>query len=121
MRFFSLFIIVALLLIVVIQVLLVMDLQLHFYVTWLLNLTLVTFIFYWIDKRLAGIKRFNFRVPELLLNLLTLTGGFVGAWIGRGLFRHKVNIRKHWGTFVILVLSTLLHGVLIYLVFFRER
>ncbi len=119
MRFFSLFIIVALLLIVVIQFMLVTDLQLHFYVAWLLNLTLVTFIFYWIDKGLAGIKRFSFRVPELVLNLLTLFGGCVGAWIGRLLFHHKTNVRKHWGMLLILILSTLLHGALIYLVFFR--
>jgi uncharacterized membrane protein YsdA (DUF1294 family) len=119
MRFFGLFIIVALLLIVVIQFMLVMDLQLHFYVAWLLNLTLVTCVFYWIDKRLAGIRRFSFRVPELVLNLLTLFGGCVGAWIGRYLFHHKTNVRKHWRMFVILVLSTLLHGALIYLTFFR--
>jgi uncharacterized membrane protein YsdA (DUF1294 family) len=120
-RFFSFFVILALVLIIVLQFMLYTDLQLPFYVAWLLNVGLVTFFFYWVDKRLAEIKRFNFRVPELLLNLLTLTGGFVGAWVGRGLFRHKANIRKHWGMFVILVLSTLLHGALIYLVFFRER
>jgi uncharacterized membrane protein YsdA (DUF1294 family) len=119
-KFFSLFIIIALVLTVVIQFLLVMDLNLHFYIALLLNLTLVTFIFYWIDKGLSRIKRFTFRVPELVLNLLTLAGGFVGAWLGRGVFRHKTNVKKHWGMLVILILSTLLHIGLIYWVFFRD-
>ena len=55
-----------------------------------------------------------------LLNLMALAGGFVGGWLGRGVLRHKTNIREHWGMLVVLVAGTLLHGALIYLVFFRS-
>jgi uncharacterized membrane protein YsdA (DUF1294 family) len=58
-------------------------------------------------------------VPELLLNLMALAGGFVGGWAGRGIFHHKTNIRKHWGIFAVLIVSTLIHGALIYLIFFQ--
>ena len=119
MRFFSFFIIVALVIMVALQYMLYADLQLHFYIAWLININLTTFLFYWVDKGLARIKKFSFLVPELLLNLMALAGGFVGGWLGRGVLRHKTNIREHWGMLVVLIVSTLLHGALIYWVFFR--
>jgi uncharacterized membrane protein YsdA (DUF1294 family) len=118
-RFFSFFIILALVILVALQYMLYADLQLHFYIAWLININLTTFLFYWMDKGLARIKKFSFRVPELLLNLMALAGGFAGGWLGRVAFRHKTNIREHWGMLVVLIASTLLHGALIYLVFFR--
>jgi uncharacterized membrane protein YsdA (DUF1294 family) len=119
MKVFGFSTLLALALIVALQFVLYVDLQLPFYLAWLLNVSLTTFLFYWADKYLARIRRFNIRVPEHTLNLLTLAGGFAGAWVGRGVLRHKTNIRRHWGMFATLVLSTLLHGALIYLVFFR--
>lgn len=119
MRFFSFFIILALVIMVALQYMLYADLSLHFYIAWLININLTTFLFYWIDKSLARIKKFSFRVPELLLNLMALAGGFLGGWLGRGIFRHKTNVREHWGMLVVLIVSTLLHGALIYWVFFR--
>ena len=121
MRFFSLFIILALVILVVLQFMLYTDLQLPFYFAWLININLVTFFFYWMDKTLSRIRKFTIRVPELLLNLMALAGGFAGGWLGRGIFHHKTNVRKHWGVLVILIVSTLLHGVLVYWVFFRQR
>jgi uncharacterized membrane protein YsdA (DUF1294 family) len=44
-----------------------------------------------------------------VLNLLAVAGGSPGAWLGRTLFRHKTNLRKHWLMFAILVASSLLH------------
>jgi uncharacterized membrane protein YsdA (DUF1294 family) len=119
-RFFSFFIILALVIMVALQYMLYADLQLPFYLAWLINVNLTTFLFYWLDKVLARIKKFTIRVPELLLNLMALAGGFLGGWLGRSIFHHKTNIRKHWGILVILIVSTLLHGALIYLVFFRS-
>ena len=97
------------------------DMQLPFYAAWLVSVGLTTLIFYWADKRLARVKQFSIRVPEHTLNLLTVAGGFAGAWVARGLFRHKTNVRKHQVMFVVLILSTLIHGALIYWVFFWER
>jgi uncharacterized membrane protein YsdA (DUF1294 family) len=118
-RFFSFFIILALVIMVALQYMLFADLQLHFYLAWLININLTIFLFYWVDKVLARIKKFSIRVPELLLNLMALAGGFLGGWLGRGIFLHKTNIRKHWGILAILIVSTLLHSALIYLVFFQ--
>jgi uncharacterized membrane protein YsdA (DUF1294 family) len=111
---------VALAIIVALQIVLFVDLQLPFYAAWLVGVSLTTFVFYWVDKRLARIRRFTIRIPERTLNLLALAGGFAGAWLGRALFRHKTNIRKHWEMFAILVLGTLIHTALIYWVFFRD-
>ena len=49
-------------------------------------------------------------MPEIVLNVMTLAGGFPGAWVGRFLFRHKTNLREHSTMFAILVAATLLHG-----------
>lgn len=97
------------------------DMRLPFYVVWLISVGLTTFIFYWVDKQLAKTKQSVIRIPEHTLNLLTLAGGFAGAWVARGLFRHKINIRKHRVMWVVLILSTLIHGALIYWVFFWKR
>jgi uncharacterized membrane protein YsdA (DUF1294 family) len=77
---------------------------LSFYWLWLVALSLLTFGWYGFDKRQA--QRDGLRVPELLLHLLALAGGFAGGWLGRGLFHHKT--RKSNFT-AVLVFSTLLH------------
>ena len=118
MKYLGFSIVVALALILVFIFVFYSDMQLPFYVAWLVSLGLTTVILYWVDKQLAKVKQLNIRFPEHTLNLLTVAGGFVGAWAARGLFRHKTNVRKHRAMFVVLILSTLIHGVLVYLVFF---
>jgi uncharacterized membrane protein YsdA (DUF1294 family) len=80
----------------------------YYYFTWVLAISLVTFAYYGIDKWLSKAHRFRARVPELILNLLAVFGGAPGAWLGRALFRHKTNLRRHWLMFAILVASSLL-------------
>jgi uncharacterized membrane protein YsdA (DUF1294 family) len=121
MKYLGFSTVVALALILVFVYMFYSDMQLPFYVAWLVSLSLTTLIFFWADKQLAKVKQVTIRVPEHTLNLLTVAGGFVGAWIARGLFRHKTNIRKHQAMFVVLILGTLIHCALIYLVFFWER
>ncbi|TET50483.1 MAG: DUF1294 domain-containing protein [Anaerolineales bacterium] len=84
------------------------------YASWLGAVGLATFALYGLDKRMARSGR-SPRVPERILNLLSLVGGFLGGWVGRAAFRHKTNLREHARLFAILVLATLLHGVLIYM------
>ena len=80
------------------------------YFTWLGAFTVITWAFYGLDKRIAETNVLKgWRVPELTLNLLTLAGGPLGAWVGRAMFEHKTNVGKHPWMFVVLVLSTLLH------------
>ena len=72
--------------------------------------TFIAWAFYGLDKNLAEFNRLKgWRVPELTLNLLALLGGFPGAWIGRTMFNHKTNIKKHPVIFIVLVISTLAH------------
>ena len=114
MKYNSLFGILALVLVLVLYLPLYVSAQLPVYFAWLAGVSLTTLIYYGLDKGLSQIQRFTVRVPELILNLLALAGGFAGAWLGMAIWRHKTNVRRHWGMFLILVVSTLLHGALIY-------
>jgi uncharacterized membrane protein YsdA (DUF1294 family) len=82
------------------------------YLAWLLALSATTFVTYGLDKGLSKLK--TARVPELILNLLAALGGFAGAWLGMLVFRHKSNARRHPIIWIVLILSTLGHAVLIY-------
>ena len=65
---------------------------------------IVTFLLYGFDKMQA--KRNGGRVPEIILHLLVLAGGFIGGWLGRFVFRHKTRKPVF---LVILVLATVAH------------
>ena len=55
--------------------------------SWLIGITLATFLTYGYDKVIAGSERT--RVPEKVLLALAISGGTVGALAGMQLFRHK--------------------------------
>jgi uncharacterized membrane protein YsdA (DUF1294 family) len=78
--------------------------ELRPYLVWLATLSVVTFVWYGFDKGQS--KRGGLRVPEIVLQLLTLAGGFPGGWLGMLVFQHKT---RHSSFVIILVLSTLLH------------
>jgi uncharacterized membrane protein YsdA (DUF1294 family) len=78
--------------------------QLPRYLVWLATLSVITFFWYGFDKGQS--KRGGLRVPEIVLQLLAVAGGFPGGWLGMLAFRHKT---KHTSFVIILVLSTLLH------------
>jgi uncharacterized membrane protein YsdA (DUF1294 family) len=84
----------------------------HPYLAWLAAWSVAAFVIYGLDKGLA--KANGPRVPELILNLLALVGGFAGGWLGMAVFHHKSNYRRHPGMWAVLALSTLGHLVLIY-------
>ena len=67
-----------------------------------------TFILYGIDKAQAKAFQGNAknRVPENLLHLLALVGGYIGGWAGMFIFWHKVRKPVFW---VVLTVSTVLH------------
>ena len=68
------------------------------------HMLIVTFFWYGFDKGQS--KRAGLRVPEMVLHLLALAGGFPGGWLGRLFFHHKT--RKD-AFLVILILATVLH------------
>jgi uncharacterized membrane protein YsdA (DUF1294 family) len=82
------------------------------YTVWVAALTATTFVMYGLDKGLSGIG--NVRIPERILHLLAILGGFLGGWLGMVFFRHKIDIRKHPDSWAILTLSTLGHALLTY-------
>jgi uncharacterized membrane protein YsdA (DUF1294 family) len=56
---------------------------------WWLAWGVTTFLFYGYDKMQA--RRGGWRVPENVLHLLALIGGWAGGWLGMFLFRHKIR------------------------------
>ena len=54
---------------------------------WYVLASVVTLVMYGVDKRAA--IRGAWRVPERTLHILEAVGGFPGALVAQGLFRHK--------------------------------
>ncbi len=84
----------------------------HWYAVWLLAWSAVALGIYGLDKLLSKVS--GPRVPEALLHLLALLGGFVGAWLGVALFRHKSNARQHPAIWSVLVLSSVSHAAMVH-------
>ncbi len=82
------------------------------YWNWLAATSLVTFILYGFDKLQA--KREGNRIPNIVLHLMALIGGSVGALFGRIVFNHKSNIRANPLFLVTLILGFLISGVIIF-------
>jgi uncharacterized membrane protein YsdA (DUF1294 family) len=84
------------------------------YWIWLVIASGITFLLYGFDK--AQSKKGGWRVPEIVLHGLALTGGFPGGWAGRSVFRHKTKK----GIFIfVLTVSTVIHLGLVYWLFIR--
>jgi len=77
--------------------------KLDIFWAWLLAWSVVTFGLYGYDKAQAKIG--GGRVPEIVLHIVTLIGGWPGAWIGRFVFRHKIRKPVF---LAVLIISTLL-------------
>ena len=75
------------------------------YLSYLASAGIVTFVLYGFDKMQA--KRNGDRVPEIILHLLALVGGFIGGWAGRFIFRHKTSQPVF---LIMLILATVLHA-----------
>ena len=68
-----------------------------------------------IDKGLA--KADQARIPEAVLHMFTLLGGFPGQFLGRIVFRHKTNFQKHPSFTIVLIISIVIYGILGYFLF----
>jgi uncharacterized membrane protein YsdA (DUF1294 family) len=88
------------------------------YAVWVAAWSATAFVMYGLDKGLS--KTEKARTPELVLHLLAMLGGFPGGWLGRAFFRHKTNVRRHPWFLIILIVSTLGHGLLTYYWFFSS-
>lgn len=82
------------------------------FLAWLGAFSLITFILFGLDKGMALTSR-N-RIPERVLHLFTLGGGFPGQFFGRLLFRHKINFSRHPTFNIVLIASLLLWAAMAY-------
>jgi uncharacterized membrane protein YsdA (DUF1294 family) len=65
-------------------------------------LNALTFLLYGIDK--AAARRGGNRIPENILHLLALLGGWPGAFLAQRLLRHKTGKRRFQSIFLVTVL-----------------
>jgi len=108
----TLFLLIAVVLLTCIFIALLTNLDLSPYLIWLIAVNLIIFAFYGYDKFMAINKRG--RVPEIVLHLLALAGGFAGGWAGMFIFRHKINNILF---IALLLFSTVLHCYLLFYIF----
>ena len=78
------------------------------YLSWLLAISLVTFAYFGWDKRKAQTGS-DIRIPEIVLHLLNLFGGFLGGFLGMQLFRHKTDLSKNYIFPAIILLALIIH------------
>jgi len=81
------------------------------YWIWIAALSLTTGVMFLLDKLLS--KTAETRIPELILHLFTLAGGFPGQLLGRVVARHKTNFRKHPSFAIVFIASLVIHVLLI--------
>lgn len=82
------------------------------YWNWLIAASVVAFLLYAYDK--ISSKAGGGRIPEMLLHLVSLAGGFAGALLGMLVFRHKSNVRAHPLFLPIILIGAVLWSALIY-------
>lgn len=90
----------------------------NWFPNWLIAASVATFILYGYDKLVS--KTNSIRVPEAVLHLMALAGGFVGALLGMLVFRHKSNFRAHPLFLPIIIVSAVLYGFLAYRLFWAS-
>jgi len=84
----------------------------HPYLTWLVAVNAATFVMYAIDSWMGRQDKVD--TPETIMHLLSAAGGFVGAWLARAIFRYKVDLKDRPWLYLVLVVSVIGHGMLVY-------
>jgi uncharacterized membrane protein YsdA (DUF1294 family) len=84
------------------------------YLLWIISLSAATFALFGIDKALS--KSQAARIPESVLHLFTLLGGFLGQILGRYTFHHKTNFKRHPSFTYVFIISVVLQLGLYYFV-----
>jgi uncharacterized membrane protein YsdA (DUF1294 family) len=85
------------------------------YILWILSFSIVIFSLFGIDKSLSKTERT--RIPESVLHLFTLLGGFPGQILGRIVFHHKTNFKRHPSFTIVLAISIVIQIGLIIVIF----
>ena len=87
--------------------------MLRFLIIYFFLINLVTFVTFWIDKKLA--QNNKSRIQESTLVLLSALGGAAGGLTAMYLFRHKT---KHAKFFLGLPALLLIHFIIAFLIIF---
>jgi uncharacterized membrane protein YsdA (DUF1294 family) len=87
----------------------------QFILSYILIVSITTYLGYWLDKRRA--KKDLWRIPEKSMHLLALLGGWPAAYLAQQIHRHKTSKRSFrvvfWcivGLYQILALEHLFGG-----------
>jgi uncharacterized membrane protein YsdA (DUF1294 family) len=83
------------------------------YPVWLVCASVTTAVAYALDKARAAAGS-NQRIPESSLHLFSLLGGFVGGAFGLLVLRHKSNFSRHPLFPIIVVVSAVAHGLVLW-------
>lgn len=86
--------------------------QWTWYWNWIIATSSIAFVFYGYDK--VSAKAGAGRIPEMILHLVALAGGFVGALLGMLVFRHKSNFRAHPLFIPVIIIGGAIWSVSIY-------
>jgi uncharacterized membrane protein YsdA (DUF1294 family) len=66
---------------------------------WMTSINMTTFLLFAVDKVASKMTNknwnFRYRIPEMVLHVFTMLGGVLGQRLGRAMFHHKSNIRRH--------------------------
>jgi uncharacterized membrane protein YsdA (DUF1294 family) len=84
------------------------------YVVWIFSVSVITFGLFGLDKALS--KSDKARIPESVLHLFTLLGGFPGQILGRVVFRHKTNFKRHPSFTIVLVISIIIQIAILFFI-----
>jgi uncharacterized membrane protein YsdA (DUF1294 family) len=87
------------------------------YLIWIASFSAATFSMFALDKLLS--KRGDMRIPEAVLHLCSLLGGFPGQLLGHLLLAHKTNFSKHPQFLILFFVSLVAHGLLGYWLYSR--
>jgi uncharacterized membrane protein YsdA (DUF1294 family) len=68
---------------------------------WLVSINGTTLVYFGYDK--ARARGEGSRVPEMVLHVLSLIGGSVGAFLGMMIFRHKTIKGRFWFVYGLIV------------------
>lgn len=87
---------------------LVQSLSQRVYLGWIIASGIFAFLVYGYDKVQA--VRGGYRVPERLLHVLALAGGFVGCALGMTVSRHKIRKTRFKA---VILLAFVVHGAIL--------
>jgi uncharacterized membrane protein YsdA (DUF1294 family) len=88
---------------------------------WMTSINMTTLLLFAMDKMASKMtnKIVRYRIPEMVLHVFTIMGGVLGQRLGRAMFHHKSNIRRHPSFQRVQYASLVLWACLIYWYYYK--